>query len=289
MSEAAYVSRDEPDRVWFVDTAQGNAQPAYSAVKVDDLTHPSAITAGDTIYVGDQRCDVVSSDADVTVGLAKEDSTVENYHSASVVCARALSENAHSTADAIVTHDPIEVSFEASEQTCTATDRPALRFIHDIAVSKSSDGCADASACVNVLEYNGQNRLVRWASGHAISSTIYNELMDNNDLQTNDRVSIRTMEGHTYETRTVDYINMNGPSGDNYFTVSQPFTTAAVDTTVNNNLYETGERSIRLNYKGTTGSATCSGRGLCDKKAGGCACFKGYTGQACQIQNALAA
>merc|ERR1711871_1710507 len=289
MSEAAYVSRDEPDRVWFVDTAQGSAQPAYSAVKVEDLTHPSAITAGDTIYVGEQRCDVVSSDADLTVGLAKEDSKVENYHSASVVCAHALSENAHSTADAIVTHDPIEVSFEASEQTCTATDRPALRFIHDIAVSKSSDGCADASSCVNVLEYNGQNRLVRWASGHAITHTIYNELMDNNDLQTNDRVSIRTMEGHTYETRTVDYINMNGPSGDNYFTVSQPFTTAAVDTTVTDNLYATGERSIRLNYKGTTGSAACSARGLCDNKAGDCACFKGYTGQACQIQNALAA
>merc|ERR1711968_239486 len=289
MSEAAYVSRDEPDRVWFVDTAQGSAQPAYSAVKVEDLTHPSAITAGDTIYVGEQRCDVVSSDADLTVGLAKEDSKVENYHSASVVCAHALSENAHSTADAIVTHDPIEVSFEASEQTCTATDRPALRFIHDIAVSKSSDGCADASSCVNVLEYNGQNRLVRWASGHAITHTIYNELMDNNDLQTNDRVSIRTMEGHTYETRTVDYINMNGPSGDNYFTVSQPFTTAAVDTTVTDNLYATGERSIRLNYKGTTGSAACSARGLCDSKAGDCACFKGYTGQACQIQNALAA
>merc|ERR1711871_1473550 len=234
MSEAAYVSRDEPDRVWFVDTAQGSAQPAYSAVKVEDLTHPSAITAGDTIYVGEQRCDVVSSDADLTVGLAKEDSKVENYHSASVVCAH-------------------------------------------------------ASSCVNVLEYNGQNRLVRWASGHAITHTIYNELMDNNDLQTNDRVSIRTMEGHTYETRTVDYINMNGPSGDNYFTVSQPFTTAAVDTTVTDNLYATGERSIRLNYKGTTGSAACSARGLCDNKAGDCACFKGYTGQACQIQNALAA
>merc|ERR1712072_418496 len=54
MDEAAYVSRDEPDRVYFVDTKQGSAQPAYSTVKQTDLRHPSAITAGDTIYVGEQ-------------------------------------------------------------------------------------------------------------------------------------------------------------------------------------------------------------------------------------------
>merc|ERR1711943_145015 len=124
MDEAAYVSRDEPDRVYFVDTKQGGAQPAYKAVVETVLTHPRAITAGDTIYVGEQRCDVVSSDADITVGLAAEASVQEAYLSASVVCARALSENAHSTADAIVTHDPIEVAFEGSTRSCTSTDRP---------------------------------------------------------------------------------------------------------------------------------------------------------------------
>merc|ERR1711881_72410 len=131
MDEAAYVSRDEPDRVYFVDTKQDSAQPAYSPVAQADLRHPSAITAGDTIYVGEQRCDVISSDSDLTVGLATEASVVENYHSASVVCAQALSENAHSTADAIVTHDVIEVSLEGSTQSCASTDRPALRFIYD--------------------------------------------------------------------------------------------------------------------------------------------------------------
>merc|ERR1712072_694465 len=121
MDAAAYVTRDEPDRVWFVDTKQGSAQPAYSAVLQADMTHPSAITAGDTIYVGEQRCDVISSDADLAA----------NYHSASVVCAQSLSANSHSTADAICTHDTIEVSFEGSTQSCTSTDRPALRFIND--------------------------------------------------------------------------------------------------------------------------------------------------------------
>jgi hypothetical protein len=279
IDEAAYVSRDEPDRVYFVDTTQGSAQPAYSPVAQADLTHPSAITAGDTIYVGEQRCDVISSDADLTAGLAVEGSAVEGYHSASVVCAQALSENAHSTADALVTHDPIEVSFEGSTQSCTSTDRPALRFIYagdDMTIS--ANDCVDVSACADILSYNGQSRLVRWASGTGIASTSAHDLMDMNDISVNDRVSIRTNNDHTYETRTVDYINLQGVAGtDNYFTVSQPFTAAHK------------EKRIFLNFKGTTTSAACSGRGLCDGSTAECQCFKGYTGQACQIQNALAA
>merc|ERR1712072_272959 len=280
LNEAAYVSRDEPDRVWFVDTTQGSAQPAYSPVEQTDLTHPSAITAGDTIYVGEQRCDVISSDADLTAGLASEGSAVEKYHSGSVVCAQALSENAHSTSDAIVTHDAIEVSFEGSTQSCSSTDRPALRYIYaGNDVSTGADDCADQSACADVLAYNGQNRLVRWAAGTEISATSLHDLMDKNDIAINDRVSIRTNNDHTYETRTVDYINLQGVAtgGDNYFTVSQPFTAAH------------NEKRIFLNFKGTTSSAACSGRGLCDGSTAECQCFKGYTGQACQIQNALAA
>jgi hypothetical protein len=278
MAQAAYVSRDEPDRVYFVDTAQGSAQPAYSAVAQADLTHPSAITAGDTIYVGEQRCDVIRSDSDITAGLAAETSDKENYHSASIVCAQALSENAHSTTDAIVTHDVIEVSLEASTQSCTSTDRPALRFIYDEAdVGDSADDCAEQSACAEILAYNGQHRLVRWSTGEDIDTPSGNTLMDDGDLDNNDRVSIRTLNDHTYETRTVDYRNFGGVGGDNYFTVSQPFTAAHT------------EKGIFLNFKGTTTSAACSGRGLCDGSSAECQCFKGYTGQACQIQNALAA
>merc|ERR1711988_1357847 len=91
LDQAAYVTRDEPDRVWFVDTKQGSAQPSYLPVAVDDVLHPSAITSGDTIYIGEQRCNVIQSDSD---------NTERGYQSQSVVCAQALSENAHSTADA---------------------------------------------------------------------------------------------------------------------------------------------------------------------------------------------
>jgi len=277
LSNAAYVSRDEPDRVHFVDTAAGSAQPAFSPLEQTDLSHPAALTAGDTIYVGDQRCDIVSTDNDLTAGLATETSDAENVHTASVVCATALKENAHSTADAIVTHDPVEVLLSGSTQTCASTDRPELRFAADIAAYTGSDLCADATACAEVLDYNGANRRVRWSSNWDIQYVSGIPLMDTNDLTVGDRVSIRTVNDHTYETRTVDYMNFNGEAGDNYFTVSQPFTAAHK------------EARIHLNYKGTQSSQECSGRGLCDGSSAECQCFKGYTGVACEIQNALAA
>jgi len=277
MDEAAYVSRDEPDRVWFVDTTAGSAQPSYKAVADDDTTHPRAISGGDTIFVGDQRCDVVSSDAEATIGLAARASSMEKYRSGSVVCAQALSENGHSTADAIVTHDPIEVLLGGATQSCSATDRPVLRFINDHGTQAASQFCADSSACADVLAYNGANRLVRWASGEGIAKESANEPMDSGDVAPNDRVSLRMADLHTYETRTVDFVSFGGAAGNNFFTVSQPFSAAHV------------QKRIHLNYKGTTSSAACSGRGLCDGSAAECQCFKGYTGQACQIQNALAA
>merc|ERR1711988_438760 len=277
LSNAAYVSRDEPDRVHFVDTTAGSAQPAFSPLEQSDLSHPAALTAGDTIYVGDQRCDIVSTDNDLTARLATESSTAENVHTASVVCATALKENAHSTADAIVTHDPVEVLLSGSTQTCASTDQPELRFAADISTADSVSVCADATACADVNNYNGQNRLVRWSSNWDIQYESGIPLMDTNDLTVGDRVSIRTVNDHTYETRTVDYMNFNGEAGDNYFTVSQPFTAAHK------------EARIHLNYKGTQSSQECSGRGLCDGSSAECQCFKGYTGVACEIQNALAA
>merc|ERR1711937_174295 len=277
LPNAAYVSRDEPDRVHFVDTTAGSAQPAFSPLLETDLSHPAALTTGDTIYVGDQRCDIISTDSDLTAGLATETSSVENVHTASVVCATALKENGHSTADAIVTHDVVEVLLSGSTQTCASTDRPELRFAADIATFTGSNLCADATACAEVLDYNGADRRVRWSSSLDITHESGIPLMDTNDLTVGDRVSIRTANDHTYETRTVDYMNFNGEAGDNFFTVSQPFTAAHK------------EKRIHLNYKGTQSSQECSGRGLCDGSSADCQCFKGYTGVACEIQNALAA
>merc|ERR1711881_670283 len=91
-----------------------------------------------------------------------------------------------------------------------------------------------------------------------------NTLLDLGDLAVGDRVMINTL-GHTQEIRTVDSINIGQATGADQ------------------------NKDIFLYWKGSTGSATCSGRGICDEGAGDCQCFRGYTGQACQVQNALAA
>merc|ERR1712146_7613 len=88
--------------------------------------------------------------------------------------------------------------------------------------------------------------------GETIAEESANEPMDSGDVAPNDRVSLRMADLHTYETRTVDFVSFGGADGNNFFTVSQPFSA------------DHRQKRIHLNYKGTTSSAACSGRGLCD-------------------------
>merc|ERR1712025_1291075 len=248
MSVGGYVTRDQPDRVFFVDVHQGSSQPAYSEVQVDP-SHPEAV------FIGIQAFGPTS------------------YSSTSVVCKDALVANAHSTATEIFTHETLEVVLGDEVVSCASTDKPALRhFVKQ--VDAENKPCVGAAACADVFSYNGENRLVTFAIGDTEPTAVTNVLMDNGDLTVGDRISLRT-ETHTYEVRTVDSITTN--TANAYFTVSQPFSAA----------HEA--KDIHLEWKGTTGSAVCSGRGICDDGAGDCQCFKGYTGQSCQIQNALAA
>merc|ERR1711990_534186 len=94
MGVAGYVTRDEPDRIYFVDGTQGSSQPAYKQVTATDRSHPSAVSAGDIIYIGEQRCEVVNSD-DGEVGAPV--ASVVGYQANSVVCKEALTANSHST------------------------------------------------------------------------------------------------------------------------------------------------------------------------------------------------
>ena len=107
---------------------------------------------------------------------------------------------------------------------------------------------------------------------HATDS---NPLVDYGDISVGDRVMLAVGSG-LYETRTIDSIATNYKS----FTVSKAFS-ARVTTTDNYMMYVVG--------KGSKTHTECSGRGLCDDAAGQCACFKGYTKQACSEQSALAA
>jgi len=285
MSVGGYVTRDQPDRVFFVDVHQGSSQPAYSEVEQVDPSHPEAVSAGDVIYVGEQRCEVIAADDDVDRNQARTGKLTfgpTSYSSTSVVCKDALVANAHSTATEIFTHETLEVVLGDEVVSCASTDKPALRhFVKQVDLDTTgpvtlgeNNDCVDVAACVDVFSYNGENRLVTFAIGDTVPTGVTNVLMDNGDLTVGDRVSLRT-ETHTYEVRTVDSITTDATNA--YFTVSQPFSAAHA------------EKDIHLEWKGSTGSAVCSGRGICDDGAGDCQCFKGYTGQSCQIQNALAA
>ena len=43
-----------------------------------------------------------------------------------------------------------------------------------------------------------------------------------------------------------------------------------------------------LGFEGNASGRDCSGRGLCDYGSGSCACFPGFTGNACGVLEALA-
>jgi len=51
----------------------------------------------------------------------------------------------------------------------------------------------------------------------------------------------------------------------------------------------TGTEAFKIENAGTSESNECSDRGLCNRESGICACFKGYTGDSCHVQNNLAA
>merc|ERR1711871_1655963 len=108
MGVAGYVTRDEPDRIYFVDVTQGSSQPVYKQVTVADRSHPSAVAAGDIVYIGEQRCEVVSTDDEATGTLAEPYLGLE-YQANSVVCKDALTANSHSTANELYTHETLEV------------------------------------------------------------------------------------------------------------------------------------------------------------------------------------
>jgi hypothetical protein len=282
MGVAGYVTRDEPDRIYFVDVTQGSSQPAYKQVTAADRSHPSAVSAGDIVYIGEQRCEVVSADDKATGAFAVSKAFVYAYHATSVVCKDALTANSHSTANELYTHETLEVFLGHETVSCASTDTPHLRFARRGVTAAHDGSCTNGEGCADVWSYNGENRMVAHASVSAQPTTTAlqkNTLLDHGDLKVGDRVMINTL-GHTQEIRTVDSINIGMPTGadqNNYFTVSQPFSGAHA----NNDIF--------LYWKGSTGSAPCSGRGICDEGAGDCQCFRGYTGQACQVQNALAA
>merc|ERR1711871_1756513 len=268
-SSAGYVSRAEPQIVRFVDASYGSQQPTLKPLSVFGGTQagsPSALSAGDVIYVGSNKCTVTSvygrsgimSD-DLAQTAGEEDTnSVMGDEISGVKCAETLVADSHSTADAIAVNEPVEIQINGATTSCYSTDMRAIRFQSGVPADQST---------VQVSAINGANRKVQ----HTNSKP----LVDYGDISVGDRVMIVVGSG-LYETRTVDSIAVDYTS----FTVSKAFS-ASVTTT--------GEYTMYIVGKGSKGNTECSGRGLCDDASGQCACFKGYTKQACSEQSALAA
>jgi hypothetical protein len=108
-------------------------------------------------------------------------------------------------------------------------------------------------------------------------------LIDSKAIAEGDRVKfledLTTTAGSAqkkYETRTVDKIWGTGQEVT-MFSVKDPFT----------NALDGQDGLMWVDESGQTEDAECSSRGLCNNEDGVCECFKGYTGQSCQLQNAL--
>jgi hypothetical protein len=269
-SSAGYVSRSEPQTVRFVDASYGSSQPALKPLSVFGGTpagSPSALTAGDVLYVGSNKCTitavfgrggVTNDDFAQSAGL-EDTNAVMGDEISGVTCAETLTADAHSSSDAIAVNEPVEIQIGGATTSCYATDMRAIRF-------QNGDPATQSSVKIDTI--NNVNRKVT----HAVVS---NPLVDYGDISVGDRVMLAVGSG-LYETRTIDSIATDYKS----FTVSKAFS-ARVTTTDNYMMYVVG--------KGSKTHTECSGRGLCDDAAGQCACFKGYTKQACSEQSALAA
>jgi hypothetical protein len=269
-SSAGYVSRSEPQTVRFVDASYGSSQPALKPLSVFGGTpagSPSALTAGDVLYVGSNKCTITAvfgrggvTNDDFAQSAGSEDTNaVMGDEISGVTCAETLTADAHSSSDAIAVNEPVEIQIGGATTSCYATDMRAIRFQNGDPATQSS---------VKIATINSVNRKVT-------HKTASNPLVDYGDISVGDRVMLAVGSG-LYETRTIDSIATDYKS----FTVSKAFS-ARVTTTDNYMLYVVG--------KGSKTHTECSGRGLCDDAAGQCACFKGYTKQACSEQSALAA
>jgi len=269
-SSAGYVSRAEPRKLIFVDHRWGSNQPSLRPLSADGdfgAAHPQALSPGDVLYVGNNKCTVTSVDhsgSKTTAAASRSGSDVAAVQGGgygAVMCEEVLQATSHSTATAIAVNEPVQIVLSGSTQSCHASDYRALRF-------QVQDSSRSSQSLVDVTEANtaGDNRKVRNAVDTGAS------FLDTGDISIGDRVMIEINTGK-YETRTIDSID----AANTYFTVSKGFTAAHAD------------KRMWIVGKGSKSQQTCAGRGLCDDTVGQCVCFRGYTKQACEEQSALAA
>lgn len=259
-SSGGHVDAATPQRVQFVDHTYGATQPTPRALSVHGghgANHPEALSLGDVLYVGEQRCTVIGTDttgASSSVNIAEHvlvaATHVEGDSAMWVDCAETLS---------AVNLAAVEIVIGGATTSCTSTDMRPLQW--------QNANAEDAFSVNVVLSNNAMRKVEAITAGY--------QFVDFDDVSIGDRVML-VLGGGLYETRTIDSIAADYTS----FTVQKAFSSSVITTTAYK-MYIVG--------KGSKAHTECAGRGLCDDAAGECQCFKGYTQAACQEQSALAA
>ena len=97
-----------------------------------------------------------------------------------------------------------------------------------------------------------------------------------------------TYKGSPHSREVLHVKGVNGRSfvyldNDEFESSSKDFHTSDIPLTTAD-----GTTRFEIYGSGTSESSPCSDRGVCDGESGECACFAGYTGYACNLQNNLA-
>ena len=126
-----------------------------------------------------------------------------------------------------------------------------------------------AGALMDGLLAPGDNVKIRFRSSPASTDS---------DNDADEQGARSTPPRYNYATRQVHRVWGSGLSVTQ-FSVLGPFDDALGD--------QLEDVVVWADDTGTTEDVECSRRGLCDHESGICDCFAGYTGEACQVQNAV--
>jgi len=161
---------------------------------------------------------------------------------------------------------------------CTSTDLPPLTSSQVTAGGDMQSYAEKVATDARVVD-RGDSVVQRKIELHSDGS---GRVFDDDEIYVGDRIRVFDSARKSWETRTVDsidYVAVTANNEDNEGMISAIYVDSPFKATTGVDLY--------VDNRGTTEAIECSRRGLCDETTGVCACFNGYTGPACNRQDAM--
>merc|ERR1711871_1777119 len=161
---------------------------------------------------------------------------------------------------------------------CTSTDLPPLTS-SKVTAGGDMQSYAEKVATAARVQDRGDSVAQRKIELHSDGS---GRVFDDDEIYVGDRIRVFDSARNSWETRTVDsidYVAVTADNEDNEGMISAIYVDSPFKATTGVDLY--------VDNRGTTEAIECSRRGLCDQTTGVCSCFNGYTGPACNRQDAM--